>query len=1488
MLLIECIKSGDSGSEEHVTGLECCHKALLLGLRSNKSGLPRLLLQLQSISHVSGSVSELSSLQENISVTESLVKRFITAKRHPDLKTEQQEEDVQTVREDLDQLMDMALQVSSHAKEALQNGKETKIKVENLFGDAEALLASIQDFIKRPNEAADVIALYGQDEITTMTEEARRLLAEEMNERGCAAHRGRVRRERKKAQTLLEIINKMAAAGTSQLTENHTTTNSLRTSEVLLKKMTDLLSGAEDTVKRTQDLNLKSASILHHLQHHHHQATLETNSLLTVSERIALQLDNITNIFLKLEDIKHVLEDNSAQLDGAKLQLLKRIDSIFHILAKAEMISEAEKHAEELSRLAADMQQVLHELNNTRLLSEANTFDNITTNMGDAAVVAHHSNMTATEALKDVMWGCVLVTTELAHNATLLWEGANTTHDDLRLLSQSLNIHKEVVQRQKDKADTMQFFLSRASDDLRRLQKEDMGTLIESANKAAWTTNTTVGHVTHRLRNIRKEVLNITSVVLNDNLNDTRQAVKSLSKALPLVTAKLAQVEAFRGKWPPSDNMTENIKRIKELVQETRSYLNRISLATPFSGRGHIELRSPRQVEDMKAFTAIDLLISVEENPQKVDNSMFVLYLGSEDASGDYIGMAIRRNMLICVYKLGGVIHEVETSQITTFTSSSSFDRVVLHRVYQDVEVNITANFTSQWPRPYDPKRYLSNMNGGILQLDPQHTVFYVGGYPEHFKPPLEVRYPKYRGYIKLSYINDEPLCLYNYKQAVNMEANVHALMLPRSEVSNYYEGSGYSIASVKEPHKSKRRLFKFHTNSRETNALLFYMGNNESFWCLFVEQGYLVLEGQQVGGLRRVQSDDKVSLFDKDFAIIVEDKLTVHYEDKLISINHIHALYKSFYIGGVPEHIRERHGLTALPLKGCVDHVIADAQIVEYNTIIGVSDGCPVTLLGVRTATMHSSLSADSLFVRDHQRVSLGFRSKQKHGVILRSNSQGPASAHLSLSDGYLVFQSGNYSLMSSERYNDGRWHYLSATRSPSRLELSVDNVMQGESAHRRPEDGIVNETEEFRGCIANIYSRSVQSFTPMDLSSLSATGGIALGQCSLSSPPKIGLIHPVVDTRPQYLNFIHTSLEPTDGQCGRQQRVDHRGYQLSQADSWLGYQLPQQDLNYRPHFSLDVKTQSTKGLLLFVEGRGPVPLLALYMANGKIKMTLGQKRVIHHKTMTNDGNWHRVECSVERSTFHLLVDGIRVTDGHLPNNEGSSLNFHSPVYLGGHPQSAYTAKGSNIPTTSMLGCIRDLKMNAQAVGDPAAGNMVSPCSEGLTETGTYFGGGHMVLDDYFTVGSHFVLTFELRPQYLTGLVFYFEGYKSSFSVFLIRSTVGVTVNDGSGDVSVSVTPPNLCDGEFHVIKVSKHKRVIRLTVDSTSKKKAGPDVSTSYPSILEALYIGGAEQAEGAAVASPFVGCLRNVALNGRRVALETRARVVGHVNISRCPAP
>lgn len=50
-------------------------------------------------------------------------------------------------------------------------------------------------------------------------------------------------------------------------------------------------------------------------------------------------------------------------------------------------------------------------------------------------------------------------------------------------------------------------------------------------------------------------------------------------------------------------------------------------------------------------------------------------------ASGDYIGMALRNNVLLCSYKLSGTVHQVETSQLTISSGdASSLNRVIFRR----------------------------------------------------------------------------------------------------------------------------------------------------------------------------------------------------------------------------------------------------------------------------------------------------------------------------------------------------------------------------------------------------------------------------------------------------------------------------------------------------------------------------------------------------------------------------------------------------------------------------------------------------------------------------------------------------------------------------------------------------------------------------------------------------------------------------------------
>lgn len=138
-----------------------------------------------------------------------------------------------------------------------------------------------------------------------------------------------------------------------------------------------------------------------------------------------------------------------------------------------------------------------------------------------------------------------------------------------------------------------------------------------------------------------------------------------------------------------------------------------------FTGEGHVELRPPRDLEDLKAYTSLSLLLQRPEGRgdgrrrrrQASDKGdMFVMYLGNRDVSDsrcksvltginiyfviidkmltngvlqskNYIGMYLKNNILHGVYKLNGKEITMKSGYITKSASEpAKFDKVDLNR----------------------------------------------------------------------------------------------------------------------------------------------------------------------------------------------------------------------------------------------------------------------------------------------------------------------------------------------------------------------------------------------------------------------------------------------------------------------------------------------------------------------------------------------------------------------------------------------------------------------------------------------------------------------------------------------------------------------------------------------------------------------------------------------------------------------------------------
>lgn len=78
------------------------------------------------------------------------------------------------------------------------------------------------------------------------------------------------------------------------------------------------------------------------------------------------------------------------------------------------------------------------------------------------------------------------------------------------------------------------------------------------------------------------------------------------------------------------------------------------------------------------------------------------------------------------------------------------------------------------------------------------------------------------------------------------------------------------------------------------------------------------------------------------------------------------------------------------------------------------------------------------------------------------------------------------------------------------------------------------------------------------------------------------------------------------------------------------------------RPHFSLDVRTRASEGLLFFAATRGGLAHLALYISKGRIRLSVGREKEIFNREKYNDGKWHSVSepvCDQKIITTHSAI---------------------------------------------------------------------------------------------------------------------------------------------------------------------------------------------------------------------------------------------------------
>ncbi|KAL2101852.1 hypothetical protein ACEWY4_003613 [Coilia grayii] len=1525
----ECEKN--NGGTDDCQECDACVVALMKDLEAMDGELSRLREQLGHLNSTIAPLAHLKMLEEAILATRDLVSRFSDSVAAKGSKVTHLEMDMKTIDEDLVALDNKARNLHVRSEVILKNVTHTDKRGQHLLHRAEDLLKHIQDLLDDINSGNHSSGVVPEKDAARMLQEAERLVRE-MRRQNCMGSRTAALSELQHAQNLLDYItrNVTGPSSTNQALVDRIAASLMR-DLAGLRDLQKALIHAEDVLRRARNLNKHNLPALRKLQTRAMELMEQRDFVTSDLQMVAELLGNVSDMLSMLQDSKADYERLAAQLDGAKNDVLKKLNSLSSLGEVANTVIQAEDHARNLTDLAMafamQLQRAINGSSVHRFMEVIVAYADIATAIQKAEAAAREAKEAADRALEDVTkQNLTSKAMRLAEEAGSLLSKAKEAEKNLNAAVQELGSQQRRVGQASDKMTALWKDLKANQLHLRNINRASTEAVLNSTKAAVSRAEDKVIAVTTRVAEINAglkgmKIPDAGVSDLDELLNHTNDTLQTLSNTFPTLNNMLRDVENISALAPPSGNMSDSMRRIRELIEQTRQMANAIKVPMMFTGKGYVELRPPVDVSDLRAVTTFDLHLqrpTVEpprgdlgrkrrgrrtrtrrQGPNNAEDT-FVLYLGSKNASGDFVGMMLRDNILYGMSRLGGIFQQMEISNVTrSLRDPAHYDRVEFHRVYQDIEVMYTRAYSSKNPIRLPAITLQPDSTRGLFHLQPHNTVFYIGGYPQDFTPPPEMGQgmAPYRGCIESSTLNNRILGLYNFRQVVNVNQErpcVRHVIRGKTE-QLYFDGTGYAVVNITKT-KPQRLQIQFNVKSLQKNALLFYIRNEQSYYSLTVEGGHLVLSGRRGGQVYSSRTDKQVFPTARDdftsIHIVFVDSLLRLIGKTPISIPYTRDVYNSFYIGGIPDSFRERDGITAPALWGFLQILPkVDTHSEWFVETLGVMRDRRTELMDVRQAAFKAGSSLTEAPSPFENMISLGFRTTQPGSILLQATKEDHG-IEVSLADGHVEVKYGRQAVRSMGKYHDGKWHYLIAILHHLGLKLTVDDNdtgsdQPGSSPVVTDSNNFTLGKDAFMGCLEDLYIRRSfggKAYLPADLSRFTVGGDVTLGVCEVERPPQ------ALKQKPKKKHKRKENGSSPEG-C-KAPAILPRAFRLTGPDSQLSFHIPPEDLNHRPHFSLVLKTASSEGLILHASRKQNGAHVALYITNGKIRLAVGKSTIHYHKRI-NDNQWHKVDISVEKNSFHLLVDDLRVDDGKLPAGEGTSLKLRSPVYLGADLASSKNGAQRKVPRASVQGCVYNFKFYSELMGEPVTKDRVSPCYDGEEEPGVFFSGegAYLVSQTPLLVDFDFHLTFDIRPRHAQGLLFHARGkHKRSVSVYLQNDKVVARANDGRGDYSVSIAVPHHLCASFHSVSVHKQKNTMKLELDMKSRDVRGPPAAPSSFSAPESLYFGGVPrhfQDRHVPVGQSYVGCLRHVTLNGGDILLESLYTPHGPVSLQGCPA-
>ncbi|XP_060046586.1 laminin subunit alpha-4 isoform X2 [Erinaceus europaeus] len=1339
-------------------------------------------------------------------------------------------------------------------------------------------------------------------------------------------------------------------------------------------KLSDLqqsLDQALDHVRDAEDMNRATAARQRDHEKQHEKVREKTEG---VNSSLNLSSDSLATANLTLSELDHIVQYASgiyAEIDGARNELQGKLSNLSNL--NQDLVQEAVDHAQNLQQEADELNRNLHSSDMNGLVQKALDASNVYENIANYVNEANETSQLAlniTDRIYDAVSG---IDTQIIYHKD---ESESLLHQARELRARADSSNEEAVadtSRRVDGALTKKSALKhRLNDAIKRLEAAERGDaqqrLSQSTLITAEAARTTLKvqeaatPMTDNLTHWSQSLQHIDSSTYNTAVDSARDAVRNLTEVVPQLLDQLRTVEQKR----PASNVSASIQRIRELIAQTRSVASKIQVSMMFDGQSAVEVHPKARTDDLKTFTSLSLYMKppVKQPEMKGIEDQFILYLGSKSAKKEYMGLAIKNDNLVYIYNLGNKDVEIPLDSKPVSSWPAHFSIVKIERVGKHGKVFLTVPSLSSTAEEKFIKKGQFTGSDSLLDLDPEDTVFYVGGVPSEFKLPGSLNLPAFVGCLELATLNNDVISLYNFKNIHKMDPSKSVpcardkLAFTQSRAASYYfDGSSYAVVRdiTRRGKFGQVTRFDIEVRTQADSGLVLLMVNGSMFFSLEMRNGYLHVFydfGFSSGPVHLEDTMKKAHINDAKYH---EISIIYHNDKKMILVvdrRHVKSMdnekmkipFTDIYIGGAPPEVLQSktlrtHLLLDVSFRGCMkgfQFQKKDFNLLEQTETLGVGYGCPEDVLISRRAYF-----SGQSFIASTQKISFfdsfeggfNFRTLQPNGLLFYYAS-GSDVFSVALDNGTVIMDVNGIKVKSADKqYNDGHSHFIITSVSPTRYELMVD---ASKLESKNPTKGKAEQTQagekkfyfggspvspqftNFTGCISNAYfTRLDRDVEVEDFQRYSEKVHTSLYECPIESAP-LFLLHKKEknSSKPKTsqskkgdknkdapswdlagLKFSEQNT-PTDTHChlsSSPRAIEHAYQYGGTANSRQEFEHLKGDFGEKSQFSIRLKTRSSHGMVFYVADEEENDFMTLFLAHGRLifMFNVGHKKLkIRSQEKYNDGLWHDVIFTREKSSGRLVIDGLRVLEESLPPSR-AAWKIQGPIYLGGVAPGRALKNVQINSVYSFSGCLSNLQLNGVSITSASQTFSVTPCFEGPMETGTYFSteGGYVVLDESFNIGLKFEIAFEVRPRSSSGTLVHGHSINGEYlNVHMKNGQVIVKVNNGIRDFSTSVTPKqSLCDGRWHRITVIRDSNVVQLDVDSEVNHIVGP-LNPKPVDNREPVFVGGVPESlltPRLAPSKPFTGCIRHFVIDGRPVSFSKAALVSGAVSINSCPA-